>query len=158
MAVNPYWQHFGTITERHLRKQNPKIIFRQLWRQTWQLDSHIICRGKGPSLSVHAWCDVTCMTSPKKDIQDQIQHRQKSRCVIERHLRKKNPNQISVSNFLTQGVEAFLWKCKNSLLELHKFLQIDYVISWDCRMSEYLTVICLINFRFIISIIGPWMI
>ena len=25
--VNPYWQHFGTITECHFRKQNPKIIF-----------------------------------------------------------------------------------------------------------------------------------
>ena len=24
-AFNPYWQHFGTITQRHLRKQNPKI-------------------------------------------------------------------------------------------------------------------------------------
>ena len=29
---NPYWQHFGTITECHLRKQNLKIIFCQFRR------------------------------------------------------------------------------------------------------------------------------
>ena len=27
---NPYWQHFGYFTQRHLRKQNPKIAFRHL--------------------------------------------------------------------------------------------------------------------------------
>ena len=26
-TVNPYWQHFGTITECHFRKQNPQFFF-----------------------------------------------------------------------------------------------------------------------------------
>ena len=25
-SVNPYWQHFGTITECHFRKQNPQFF------------------------------------------------------------------------------------------------------------------------------------
>ena len=45
--------------------------FRQLWRHTSQLDSDVICGGKGTSYSVHAWCDVRCVTSSKKDIQGQ---------------------------------------------------------------------------------------
>ena len=31
------------------RNQIQKIIFRQLWRHTWQLDSDVICGGEGAS-------------------------------------------------------------------------------------------------------------
>ena len=27
ISINPYWQHFGTITECHFRKQNPENFF-----------------------------------------------------------------------------------------------------------------------------------
>ena len=42
--VKPYWQHFGNISQRHSRKQNPKIMFRHLWRHTRRFYSYVIDR------------------------------------------------------------------------------------------------------------------
>jgi hypothetical protein len=40
MLISLYWQHFGDIDQRHLRIQNPGIIFRHLLRHTW---SYLTC-------------------------------------------------------------------------------------------------------------------
>ena len=113
-------QHFAIITERHLRKQNPKIIFHQLWRQTWPLDSDIICRGKGSSLSVHAWCDVI----EKRYSRSKFNIGKSAGPSPSVIYRNKIQTEFQFQIFLHKGVEAFSWKCKNSFLELQTFLQI----------------------------------
>ena len=88
LSVNPYWKLFGTIARRYLRKQNSKIIF-------LTCDNGIVTSYVTDKVTVKVYVyDVTLHVRRRqlKIFKIKVQHREKSGCITQRYLRKRNSN------------------------------------------------------------------